>query len=90
MGRIIIVANEATNKKVNVTSLFILTIIITAKDGFRYIFYVLIEVKFIQGMETRVSIFENINEYTDSGVNDCNRVVVFSIEPFHRKKAENH
>ena len=57
IGRIIIVANEATNKSVNVTFLFILTIIITAKDGFRYIFYVLIEVKFIQGMETRISIF---------------------------------
>jgi hypothetical protein len=37
-GRIIIVANAAVNKIVNVPFLFILPNIITAKDGFRYIF----------------------------------------------------
>jgi hypothetical protein len=42
-GGIIIVANAAVYKKVNVLFLFILPNIISAKDGFRYIFYVLIE-----------------------------------------------
>jgi hypothetical protein len=43
-GRMIIFANAAVNRKVNVLFLFILPNVITTKDGFRYIFYVLIEV----------------------------------------------
>ena len=76
IGRIIIVANAATNKKVNVTFLFILPTIITAKDGFRYIFYVLIEVEFIQGKEKCVSKFENIKRIHTDGRLDISMCLI--------------
>jgi hypothetical protein len=77
IDRIIIVANAATNKKVNITFLFIPPIIMTAKDGSRYISYVLIEVKLSEEWKNASADLRTSNEYAYSGVSDSTLLISF-------------
>jgi hypothetical protein len=82
IGRIIIVAKAATNKKVNVTT------IIIAKDGFRYIFYELIEVKLSKEWKNASAYLRTSNEFTDTDVS--NNTLLISLLSFgHSSKSSS-